>query len=293
MAETLAVGATLSAARPSRAHESATADNKFKLKYAPHFGMFKNLAGKDVVDQVKFIADQGFSAIEDNEMMQRPVEEQERIAKEMTRLDLEMGVFVATNAREATFVTGKEEHREKALADMRNSVECAKRVNARWCTVIPGSSDTGMEWDYQTANVIEMLKRCAEVCEGTQLTMVLEPLNPWKIRFLTKIPQTYMICKSVDSPHCKILFDMYHQQITEGNIIPNIDKAWSEIAYFQVGDNPGRNEPTTGEMNYQNIFKHLHEKGCEMIIGMEHGNSMPGVEGEQAVIDAYRVSDDF
>jgi hydroxypyruvate isomerase len=54
---------------------------------------------------------------------------------------------------------------------------------------------------------------------------------------------------------------MYHQQITEGNIIPNIDLAWSEVAYFQVGDNPGRKEPTTGEMNYRNIFRHIHAKG--------------------------------
>ena len=86
---------------------------------------------------------------------------------------------------------------------------------------------------------------------------------------------------------------MYHQQITEGNIIPNIDKAWSEVAYFQQGDNPGRKEPTTGEMNYQNIFKHIHAKGFKGVVGMEHGNSKPGAEGEQAVIDAYRYCDDF
>ena len=126
--------------------------------------------------------------------------------------------------------------------------------------------------------------------------MVLEPLNPWRDHpgtFLTKIPQAYMICKSVGSPSCKILFDMYHQQITEGNIIPNIDMAWTEVAYFQVGDNPGRNEPTTGEMNYRNIFRHIHGKGFTGVVGMEHGNSKPGKEGEQAVIDAYVASDNF
>jgi hydroxypyruvate isomerase len=80
-----------------------------------------------------------------------------------------------------------------------------------------------------------------------------------------------MICKAVGSPSCKILFDMYHQQITEGNIIPNIDRAWAEIGYFQTGDNPGRKEPTTGEMNYRNIFRHIHGKGYTGIIGMEHG----------------------
>jgi hydroxypyruvate isomerase len=179
---------------------------------------------------------------------------------------------------------------------MRAAVDIAKRVNAKWCTVVPGCYHQGMEWDYQTANVVENLKRCSEVCEKTGLVMVLEPLNPWQNHpglFLTKIPQAYMICKAVGSPSCKILFDMYHQQITEGNIIPNITMSWEEVAYFQTGDNPGRAEPTTGEMNYQNIFKHIHKKGFTGVIGMEHGNSKRGKEGERAVIDAYRYCDDF
>ena len=95
------------------------------------------------------------------------------------------------------------------------------------------------------------------------------------------------------SPSCKILNDLYHQQITEGNLIPNIDRAWDEIAYFQMGDNPGRKEPTTGEINYRNVFRHIHGKGFTGIMGMEHGNSKPGKEGEQAVIDAYVECDSF
>ena len=86
---------------------------------------------------------------------------------------------------------------------------------------------------------------------------------------------------------------MYHQQITEGNIIPNIDLAWSEVAYFQAGDNPGRKEPTTGEMNYRTIFRHIHSKGFTGVVGMEHGNSKPGKEGELAVIAAYASADSF
>ena len=126
--------------------------------------------------------------------------------------------------------------------------------------------------------------------------MVLEPLNHWTDHagvFLTGIPQAFQICRAVASPSCKILDDLYHQQITEGNLIPNMDKAWDEIAYIQVGDNPGRKEPTTGEINYQNIFKHIHAKGFTGIMGMEHGNSMKGKEGERAVIDAYIECDGF
>jgi len=123
--------------------------------------------------------------------------------------------------------------------------------------------------------------------------MVLEPLNPRSHPglFLKRIPQAHMICKAVDSPACKILDDLFHQQITEGNLIPNLDSAWDEIAYFQIGDNPGRDEPTTGEINYANVFQHIRDKGFEGIYGMEHGNSRPGRAGEMAVIEAYRSVD--
>jgi hydroxypyruvate isomerase len=269
----------------------------FKLKYAPHFGMFKHHAGEDLVDQVKFMADQGFTAMEDNGMKRREVTLQEKIAGEMARLNMEMGVFVATgDFKNVTFASADPDARAKLTQDMRDAVIVAQRVNAKYCTVVPGRFDLGLEWDYQTALVIDNLKRCAEICEPAGLVMVLEPLNAWTNHpglFLTKVPQAYMICRSVGSPSCKILFDIYHQQITEGNLIPNIDMSWDEIGYFQIGDNPGRKEPGTGEINYRNIFKHIHAKDPGLILGMEHGNSIPGKEGEQAVIKAYRAADSF
>ena len=172
-------------------------------------------------------------------------------------------------------------------------MEVAKRVHATWMTVVPGHVDLAVHPDYQTANVVEALKRAAAILEPHSLTMVLEPLNPRDLPglFLKGIPQAFQICKAVDSPACKILDDLYHQQISEGDLIPNIDAAWDEIAYFQIGDNPGRNEPTTGEINYQNVFRHIHDKGFDGILGMEHGNSQPGASGELAVIDAYRRVD--
>ncbi len=279
--------------------EAGTAEpaRQFKLKYAPHFGMFKNHSGEDLVDQLKFMRDQGFTAFEDNDMAARPVADQEKIAGAMSKLGMEMGVFVATkDFNNPTFVINKQDVRDKFLADIRNAVEVAKRVNAKWCTVVPGCHDERLDWDYQTANVIDNFRRCAEICEKSGLIMVMEPLNTRRDHpklFLSRIAQAYLICRGVNSPSVKILYDMYHQQITEGNIIPNIDQAWSEVAYFQVGDNPGRKEPTTGEMNYRGIFRHIHSKGFTGVVGMEHGNSKPGKDGEKAVIDAYVYSDSF
>ena len=186
--------------------------------------------------------------------------------------------------------------RDLVTEGMKKALETAKRVNAKWTTLVPGTYDPKVEWSYQTANVIENLKVAAGICEPRGLVMVLESLNWWTDHpgvFLTKIPQAYQICKAVGSPSVNILDDLYHQQITEGNLIPNIDRAWDEIAYFQVGDNPGRKEPTTGEINYRNVFRHIHAKGFTGVLGMEHGNSKPGKEGEEAVIAAYREVDAF
>ena len=274
---------------------------KFKVNYAPHFGMFKNLAGGDPIDQLKFAADQGFTAWEDNGMKRRSTEMQEKIGKTMADLGMTMGVFVAhASFGQPTFVKKKKDVWESVLSDMKASVEVAKRVNAKWMTVVPGNLDEGggrrLEMGYQTANAVELLRRCCEVFEKDELVMVLEPLN-WYANhggvFLQGSPQAYQICKAVNHPSCKILFDIYHQQITEGNLIPNIDYCWDEIGYFQCGDNPGRKEPGTGEINYRNVFRHIHKKGFEGIMGMEHGNSKGGKEGDQAVIDAYRAADDF
>lgn len=281
-------------ARAPRARRGRKAS--FTLDYAPHFGMFEAHAGSDLIDQLRFMAENGFRSLEDNNMKARPVEVQEAIGREMERLGMRMGVFVAHEIGwgEPNLTNGDAEMREAFLDDIREAVEVAKRVNATWMTVVPGHVAPWLEMEYQTVNVVEALKRAAEIVEPHGLVMVLEPLNPWRDHagmFLTRAPQAYMICKHVDSPSCKILYDIYHQQITEGNLIPNIEKTWDEIAYFQIGDNPGRNEPTTGEINYANIFRYIQERGFDGILGMEHGNSGRGEEGERAVIEAYASVD--
>jgi hydroxypyruvate isomerase len=271
--------------------------HRFNLKYASHEGMFKSHAGDSIIDQLEFMADQGFTAFEDNEMRNRSLELQKQMAKVMEKRGLEMGVFVAHEIywKEPNLASGKTVWRDEFLEDIKESIDLAKRVNARWMTVVPGHVDLRLNKSYQTANVIETLKRACDLLEPHNLTMVLEPLNfrNHPGLFLSESPQAYQICKAVDSPACKILFDIYHQQIQEGNLIPNIGACWDEIAYFQIGDNPGRNEPTTGEINYKNVFKYIHGRGYNGVLGMEHGNSIAGKEGEQRVIAAYKEVDNF
>ena len=288
---------------------------KFKLNYAPHPGSFKAHGGKDVIDQIKFAADQGFTAWEDNGVGGRSPADQEKIGKTLEQLGMTMGVFVAyADFTAPTFAVKDDAKWKEILTEIKKAPEIAERVNAKWFTVVPGSVDQQSPFmdqpnryagprlaeGYQTANVIELLRRCSAILEPHNLTMVLEPLN-WHANhggtFLRYSDQAFAICRAVNSPSCKILFDIYHQQITEGNLIPNIDLSWDEIAYFQAGDNPGRKEPGTGEINYRNVFKHIHDRaekeGRNFVIGMEHGNSVRGKEGEQKLIQAYRDADNF
>jgi hydroxypyruvate isomerase len=270
---------------------------KFKLNYAPHLGMFAHHAGNDAQAELEFMAEQGFRSFEDNEMGNRPVEEQKKMARTMESLDFQMGVFVAHKIhwKVPNLASGDSAKQREFLNDIKKSVEVAKRVNAKWMTVVPGHRDLKLPMGYQTANVVETLKRAAALLEPHGLVMVLEPLNfrDHPGLFLTGSPQAFEICRAVDSPSCKILFDIYHQQIQEGNLIPNIERCWEEIAYFQIGDNPGRKEPTTGEINYKNIFKYIHDRGYNGVLGMEHGNSIAGKEGEIALLKAYYQVDDF
>ena len=277
--------------------QKTTDDTKpFNLNYAIHDGMFKNHAGADFVEQIKFAHSTGFRAIEDNGMMARSVAQQKLIGDTLAKLNMTMGVFVITSDNwhwKTSLTTGKQEWIDLMIKDCKEAVEVAKRCNAKWMTVVPGNYENNLSHEFQTANVINALRKGAAILEPHGLVMVLEALSDNPDLFLRHTDQAFMICKAINSPACKFLFDMYHMQRNEGNIINNIDKVWDETGYFQIGDNPGRNEPGTGEMNYKNIFKHLHNKGYKGVLGMEHGNVKPGKEGELALIKAYRDADDF
>jgi hydroxypyruvate isomerase len=290
--------ATLSAPLASHAAARGLASERaFKLKYAPHFGMFKQSAGGDLFDELRFMADEGFRAFEDNGMMARPVDVQQRIGDTLQKLGMTMGVFVidAGDNWKVSLATGKPEFRERFVKACKDAVDVAKRCHAKWMTVVPGYFHREQRIGIQTGHVIDALRAGADILAPHDLVMVLEPLSDNPDLLLRTSDQAYAICRAVSSPACKVLYDIYHMQRNEGHLIPNIDTAWDEIAYFQIGDVPGRKEPGTGETNYQNVFKHLYtrmqETGRDFVLGMEHGNSAPGAEGERKVIDAYVRAD--
>jgi hydroxypyruvate isomerase len=279
----------------STAGKKDKAGKTFNLNYAPHDGMFSNHAGKDFLDQIRFMHDQGFRSIEDNGMLKRSPQEQEKIGNLLNKLGMQMGVFVVDGGDnwKVSLTTGKPEFKDNFVRVCKQAVEVAKRCNAKWMTVVPGFYERKLPVGIQTSNVIDAMRRGAEIFEPHGLVMVIETLSDTPELFLQKTDQTYLVCKAVDSPACKILYDIYHMQRTEGDLIATMERCWEEIAYIQIGDNPGRKEPTTGEINYKNIFKYIQGKGYKGVLGMEHGNSIQGKEGEVALIKAYREVDSF
>ena len=290
--------------------------HSFKLNYAPHIGSFTHSAGNDPIDQINYMADLGFKALEDSGfvsplvqfnstrmgigMCSQTPEMLNKIGETLARRGMDMGTFVLTPTRWPPIdlvTSGNPEYLAEFLNKCRTGVEVAKRLNAKFVTITLDSFDRSLPIEMQTANVIDALRKAADIFEPIGVTMAIETLADHHELFLRTSAQAYLICKAVNRACCKILFDMYHLQKNEGRLIYHIDMVWDEIGYFQMGDEPGRCEPGTGEINYKNIVRHIHQKATvtnkNFILGMEHFNSIDGVEGEKALLEAYLAIDNF
>ncbi|HUD90786.1 hydroxypyruvate isomerase family protein [Sphingobium sp.] len=268
----------------------------FSLGYAPHEGSFASRGG--LLEQIAYAADQGFRAWEDNEARKRPVEQQDMMTRALAQRGMAMGVFVASMPQWADFrpLLGANDDagRNAFLEDIRTSVEVAKRLNAKHMTVVTGFMDRKVPEDIQMGRIIDCMRRAGDIVAPHGLVLVMEPLNTRTNHpgvFMQSIAQGYAVARGANSPGVKILADLYHEQIQSGNLIPTLDACWGEVGYLQFGDNPGRKEPGTGEINYANIVRWLRARNYAGVIGMEHGNSVEGRAGEDRLVAAYRAID--
>lgn len=288
-----AAAAPLMASSDARSQSNAA---RFSLHFAPHEGSFASRGNR--LEQIAFAADQGFTAWEDNEAASRPIEEQVAMAKALSSRGMKMGVFVAAMPKWAQSrpILGANDgtEREAFLADIRASIDVAKRLNATRVTVVTGFLDPKVPLDIQTARVIDLMRRAGDIVAPHGFALVMEPLNTRTNHpgvYMQSIAQGYAVARGANSPGIKVLADLYHEQIQSGNLIPTLDMCWSEIGYIQFGDNPGRKEPGTGEVNFGGIVRWLRAKKYAGVIGMEHGNSVEGRAGEERLIAAYRTID--
>ena len=162
--------------------------------------------------------------------------------------------------------------REEFEEEIRSAVPIAKKLGVKKICVVAGEETKGFSREEQTQAVIAALKSGARIVEPEGITIILEPLNilvDHPKQLVVHSEHAASILKAVGSPNVKMLFDIYHQQISEGNLSGNIRKYHDLIGYFQLADHPGRHEPTTGEINYAFVLKTIHDVGYVDPIGME------------------------
>jgi hydroxypyruvate isomerase len=162
--------------------------------------------------------------------------------------------------------------REEFEEEIRSAVAAAKKLGVRKLCVVAGEETKGHSRDEQTQAVIMALKAGARIVEPEGITIILEPLNvlvDHPRQLIVRSADATSVLDAVGSPNVKMLFDIYHQQISEGNLSGNIRKYHGRIGYFQLADHPGRHEPTTGEIAYPFVLRCIHDVGYRDPIGME------------------------
>lgn len=266
-------------------------EGRFSRSYAPHLGMFRHHAGTDPIDQIKFLADEGFGALEDCGLRGKPPGLQARIGNELARRGMSMGLFVGlADFGRPTFASGCVDLRRGVLRELRSAVETARRVGGRYLAVVPGKRVQSLPRSIQFRHAVDTLRFCADVCEAHGLMLLLEPIEQGldsSRLFLRSVNQATEMCRAVGRPSCRLLFDVYQQSVAGENVPQLLTQASDMLGYVQLADAPGRKEPGTGHIDFQQLFGVLDAIGYRGILGMEHGNLLPGREGERGVIDAY------
>ena len=267
--------------------------HRWNLRYAPRMHMLGEEVS--VAEHLEIYADYGFTAFEYNGLPHNhSLQEAEEIRRKMDSLGMEMGVFVVNSGGWKGDALVDAKFHESFLADVKTALDYHKVMRNPWATVTSGLSVDYLSLERQTLNVIAGLKKAAELVEGSGLTLVLEPLNVQVDHagyHVVTSEHAARVIDGVGSDRVKILFDIYHQQISEGNLTNNLDKHWDRIAYLQVGDVPGRKEPGSGEIRYRFLFRHIYEKGYQGILGMEHGLAQPDRAGLDLCFERYRMAD--
>ena len=159
-----------------------------------------------------------------------------------------------------------EDSRAAFVESFRETVAAAKAMNVPTIIATTGNERFDVSREEQFDICVGTLKELSKIAEDSGIMIVLEPLNILVNHmgyYLVTTEEAVKMIKAVDSPNCKILFDIYHQQISEGNLINNITKNIDLIGHFHIGDNPGRREPGTGEINYAKVFEAIKKTGYD------------------------------
>lgn len=273
------------------------------LRYASHLGyrspdapLFPHSVGSlDPVSHVDFAAELGFAGIQYALAMSRPDEEITSVASALERRGLEAGcmLFAPLDAVVRPLWGNLDERtREERELRLERCFSVARRLGARRIAILSGA-DPRRPLAWQHANFIENLKRAAETAARAGIILCLESMSRRSLpgMLLPHIHDAYAIVSAVGSANVRLIFDTSHVQIMDGDVIENLHATWSAIEIIQLADNPGRGEPGSGELNFDNILRAIRGRGYAGLIELEHGWIKPGRDAEQRAIETIRRMD--
>jgi hydroxypyruvate isomerase len=223
-------------------------------------------------------------------------EDREAVLGAVEAADLEVAGTLAVGAganideRDRGFIADPDSH-DDAVEDLTRSVEIADEVGARSLVSTVGPELQGVAADAQHRAIVDVLRSVAPTAEQLGVTVVVEPLNTRVDHpgyYLTDSAEAYELVEAVDSPAVKLLFDVYHQQITEGDVIRNLRNHLPSVGHVHIADNPGRNEPGTGELAYERVLGALADAGYDGYVGCEF---TPTGDPEGALADVVAMAE--
>ena len=288
-------GGALCLGAVGRSLSAAVAARRFDRNYAPQLGMFRHHAGADPIDQIHFLADQGFRSIEDTGLRGKSPPLQTQIGSTLARRGMSLACFTGlADFGRTTFASGRRDLQLDVLRELRLAIDTADRAGGRALSVIPGQRDAATSPVDQRRNAVALLQRCADLCERHGIVLLLEPVDhgPGRSRiFMRSALQAAALCRAVKRPSCRVLIDV-HQQAAAGHDVPRMLAELRDVlGHVQLGDFPGRNEPGTGELDFERLLARLDAIGYRGAFGMEHGSAIAGLAGERAVIHSYLALD--
>ena len=256
--KTLCIASAMFIAQPN------SEPNTFPENYAVNVEMWWRQL--PFIERINSAADAGFKHIEFWPWQGKNIDEIARVCAER---DIEVAQFTAWG-----FVPGMNNPKNHArfVEEIKKSCEIAKKLNCKRMTVVGGNDQPNMTQEEMHQNIIDALKLVKPIVEKEGVMLILEPMNirvDHKGHCLYGSEDAVRICREVDSPMIKINWDLYHMQISEGDLCGRLRDGIDQVGYIQVADHPGRHEPGTGEIYYPRVYAELRKLGYTGPIGLE------------------------
>ena len=253
-----------------------------KTRFAVNVEMW--WGGVPFMERVRNTHAAGFPAIEFWPHQGKPLDE---LAAYCSETGLEVAQFTAWG-----FSPGLNDaaNHDQFVRATEEALQVAAKLRCRKMTVVAGNDRKGVSQREMHDQVIAGLKRAAPLAEAAKVMLILEPMNirkDHKGHCLYGSTDALRICREVNSPMVKINWDLYHMQISEGDLCRRLGEGFDQLGYAQVADNPGRNEPGTGEVHFARVLRALHELGYHDYVGLE----CSPLEGEDKAIERLRIAD--